>query len=1023
MRPLELQLCAIGPYEKELHLDFSRLADDDFLLIHGATGAGKTSIFDAICYALYGKGGAMEGRSPGLLRNKAVPPEVDSYVEFTFSINGEIYRIHRIPPYWRRPKRGRGEQLVEQKSEVWLEQESGESPIRTWSSDKEVAPKIRNLLGFDCEQFRQVVLLPQGQFQKFLMADTSARKDLMQVIFNTGLYERVEEKLREKARLAAQAAEANHIRIKSLLDGLEADSGDMLHDMLTGQQEHLKAMEEGLAALKNASEEAQAARAEGERLSAAFQEAEEAEKDRKAILGLTAGDEAVRIKLARAEKAAGLSDLAVQLRHAESEFAGQQQRLLELAEQGRSTRSAKEAAEKAWEKAQADEPGLKDAEAELVRMKALSVLATELAGAEKQAGEMADKRRAREKAQKDIEGKLEKLQSKLEQYAQEHETVMLQGAKGEAASLATKNLQQALQRAEKRAEAAGQVTAAQRLEAERRSALEDCREKCRQGLRELQELRELEQLSRAALLAEGLEDGCPCPVCGSRHHPELARAARTVSAKAIKDKEKAQRELENRQTDLMNGWQAAKEAVVSAQAGLQGLSVEGDNRTVETLREELGKAGQEEAAAEASRKRAEFLAGHLRQMKQEKLALEERLTGLRREADQARQAEAKLRGEVESKRGQLPKDMGEPEALSKAIADKERKVAEGRKAYEKAGRECQTLREKYAREKADYKNGRALAQRFQEELTRQRELWRERLDEAGFAGQEDYREAEAGDWRRREYREQVKNTLEEHKQALHAARERCARAEAAVKGLARPEMEKLILAASEAEKLLQTRLEMLGGERKKLASLLKGQKDYEALKREGDALDSRCLLTSSLAEYAKGAKGQRISFQSYVLHYLLEEVMQAANLRLERMSRGQYRLVSGERSHGKAQGGLDMAVFDSHAGCERKMATLSGGESFLASLSLALGLADVIQAQAGGIHLDTMFIDEGFGTLDSETLDTALKVLMELSGGGRLVGIISHVEELKSRIPARLEVRKERQGGSTARFVFGTEEC
>lgn len=1023
MRPLALQLCAIGPYEKELHLDFSRLADDDFLLIHGATGAGKTSIFDAICYALYGKGGAMEGRSPGLLRNKAVPPDVDSYVEFTFSINGEIYRIHRIPPYWRRPKRGKGEQLVEQKSEVWLKQESGESPIKEWSNEKDVAPKIRSLLGFDCEQFRQVVLLPQGQFQKFLMADTGARKDLMQVIFNTGLYERVEEKMREKARLAEKEAETNHIRCQSLLQGLGAESGERLASLLSEQQKQIRDMEAGLAILKKAGEEAQAARAEGEKIFAAFQEADEAARSRQEILKLVAADEATGEKLARAEKAAGLHDLAVQLRRTEAEYSGQQQKLARLVEQGKSTRLAKEEAEKAWEQAQAGEPKLKEAEAELVRLKALTGLVSELSGLEQQARLMAEKGRLKEKAQREMEADLKDLREKLEQCTKEHETAMLLGAKCESASLTAESLQQALQRAEKRAAAVRQLTEAQRQETERERALANSRAVCRQGLQELQELRELEQLSRAALLAEGLEEGTACPVCGAEHHPRLAKAAKTVTIKAIKEKESRQQELEKQQESLRERWQETKEAVASAQASLQELSAEGDERSLESLQEALHKARQAKEEAEAGRQRAVALAGRLQQLRQAILAGEESLSLLRKEAGEAGQEAAKFRGEVESKRRQLPEGLREPEALPKAIAQKERAVAAGRRAYDEANKKCQSLLEKYARVQADYRNGKELEKKFREDFQRQQERWEVRLAQAGFESQQDYLEAGAGDWQRPEYREQVKKTLEEHQQALHAVRERCARAEAAIKGLARPEMEKLNLAASEAEKLLQARIELLGGERKKLASLLKGQQDYEVLKQEGIALDQRCLLTSSLAEYAKGARGQHISFQSYVLHYLLEEVMQAANLRLERMSRGQYRLVPGERSHGKAQGGLDMAVFDSHAGCERKMATLSGGESFLASLSLALGLADVIQAQAGGIHLDTMFIDEGFGTLDSETLDTALKVLMELSGGGRLVGIISHVEELKSRIPARLEVRKERQGGSTARFVFGTEEC
>lgn len=235
-------------------------------------------------------------------------------------------------------------------------------------------------------------------------------------------------------------------------------------------------------------------------------------------------------------------------------------------------------------------------------------------------------------------------------------------------------------------------------------------------------------------------------------------------------------------------------------------------------------------------------------------------------------------------------------------------------------------------------------------------------------------------------------------------------------------MDQLEAAARQADEQWKIQHEQWIKAQTDLEKLEASREQIGKLAGKGGRLSKEFTQLSDLSELAAGKSGNKISFQTYVLHSLLDDVMEAANQRLLIMSRGQYELQSGERLSGNKQGGLDMEIFDNYSGYARPMATLSGGESFLASLALALGLADVVQSYAGGIRLDTMFIDEGFGTLDSETLDVALTALFELQKSGRLIGIISHVEELKNRIPARLEVKKSRTGGSDARFVIGTIE-
>ena len=403
MRPLSLKLCAIGPYEKEISLDFSQLNDNDCLLVHGATGAGKTSIFDAICYALYGKG-AMEGRDARMMRNNAVPPEVDSYVEFEFSLDGEIYHIRRVPPYLRKAKRrGKSGDLTEQKPEVSLELLTGDAALKEWKDETDVSAKISSLLGFNYDQFRQVVLLPQGQFQKFLMSNTAGRKELMQVIFKTGLYRKVEEKLKQKSKEAADAVERNRRDQSKILQAMQVDSAREFEAALTDQREKVKEMYTSLGTLKSQSETARKAREAGSIIFAKFRESVQAEEAARQAEARAEQDKAVAAQLERAERALGLQDLDAQLRKAETEAEAQRQELDRLTQQGTEIRQKKEQAEKTWQEEQKKEPELKQAGEALARLKELSGVAAELQELEKKAASLSAQASQKEAEQQPIQ--------------------------------------------------------------------------------------------------------------------------------------------------------------------------------------------------------------------------------------------------------------------------------------------------------------------------------------------------------------------------------------------------------------------------------------------------------------------------------------------------------------------------------------------------------------------------------------------------------------------------------------------
>ena len=409
---------------------------------------------------------------------------------------------------------------------------------------------------------------------------------------------------------------------------------------------------------------------------------------------------------------------------------------------------------------------------------------------------------------------------------------------------------------------------------------------------------------------------------------------------------------------------------------------------------------------------------------QEQAQLQEKAAVLEQKAAVSAAEAAAAKALVQDKQAQLAgKELpAEPQELAHQYQQREASWQAAEKAAVAAEQDYHSLDTRYHAAQSAWKTKREELLRSQQQAAALQQSFAGRLVQAGFADEAAYEAALQGSWRASDYRDKVRRELLSHEQALHTARTNLANCQKTIEKLEKPDLAAAEDAASAAQAAWQQALRESSAAETVLRSWQKRQKDLDALREQSGELTQTYARITGLSELASGKTGSRVSFQTYVLHSLLDDVMEMANQRLLIMSRGQYELHAGQRQRANQQGGLDMEIFDHYSGYARPLATLSGGESFLASLALALGLADVVQACAGGVRLDTMFIDEGFGTLDSETLDVALKALFELQKSGRLIGIISHVEELRSRIPARLEVTKTKSGGSTAHFELGTAE-
>lgn len=866
-------MSAFGAYVKPLELDFETgLNGANFFLIHGATGSGKTTILDAICYALYGESSG-GGRTGKMMRSEQAFPTIKTEVEFTFALRGKTYAIRRNPKYMRARVRGGG--LTEENASASIK-ENGRL-IDT----KDVAQYVTSLLGFDSEQFRQVVMLPQGAFQKFLLARSDARQIVLNMLFNADLFKRVEDELKLKAADAKKSFDALTEHKKNFLEEAAATEVE-LPALIKTLEEDLQAAQSQLKALEAQALDAQKNFSNADNLAKHFTDLE-----------------AKAQALTEAQKL--FDKLSTELNAAQIEF---------------DKRQAEEQQRKDLERLTADLAKKKAALQSLqARRKELQAAEDELKTRERYKARCDDtltKLKRQEEILRDTPAKLEEAKQRLK-------------AAQDRAKLTTElaSLRGRLKAAETDSNAAGrEYEATEKL---------------------LSELREAQQTGRAALLAATLEDGKPCPVCGAIHHPAPATADSTIPTDAqIKSAEAKLKTLANRKTAVEQTLNRLTTELKLKEATLaEGLDKGAEALTVAEAQAAFDKLSDDEK--ELARCRTRITTGEVKT----------------READAA---EKKFLSKVNNLRGAVDnmtqeveeKYLANPTALDTEILNATRQLNLLNTAFRNAQDNFNRL------------NTQAAAQRA----------------------------------------------------TVEAAQRIKAEVAALVAGKTPPDMPALKKLLDTAQAAWKAAIDNKAKSTAQLDRLKDLAKKIAATNEDLTAAEKNLLMWKTLSDAANG-KTSRISFQRYYLATMFKEVIAEANNRLEKMSGERYRFRNKETvTDRRYSGGLDLEIVDDYSGTARPVETLSGGESFLASLSLALGLAAVVQNNAGGIKLDTIFIDEGFGTLDAETLDFAMKTLIELQSGGRLVGIISHVEELKNQMPVRLEVHKTK-AGSTAEFKYG----
>ena len=1080
MRPLKLTMSAFGPYAATTEIDFDALGTTGVYLVCGDTGSGKTMIFDAICFALFGeasgdaKGGA---RSTSSLRSDYAERTSKTYVELVFEYRGKRYRVRRNPDYVRAKARGEGE--TKQIAGAELELADG----RVVSGVRKVNAEVQALLGIDSEQFKQIVMLAQGEFRRLLTADTDTRETIFRKLFGTRVYEEIQDRLAEESR----ALERDNVKVKAQINAIADRAVFPEQSALATEFEEKRLRENQLGGWLSVALDQQLAidKPQYARLDKEVDDLRAKWSEARALLRQVEGRPAVEAdKRALEEKCAQLKAAAPQLagdfdaqkqRDGECEKAtdraariegtfakyeelqkaqGALDQVRETVERTRLTLEGREADERGiglqverlsaeiaqlegsdvrFEQAKAN---LETAMREVDALKKALSDARDLEAREAEAARAAKKLSERQIAA-DEAGRIEKRAHEALQVAQttldSHADTMSKLVEAKAAfENAERKLAEAKGLAERRTRLAADVDEAQRPYEQ---TLEELRakESLHDGdLHRLQDLQKRQRAGRAGLLAAELEEGVACPVCGSLHHPHPACEAGSVPTDDEIDAAAEQEERSKR---------AATELSLAAEQ-LRGALGE-KTRLLDEFDEQWGgTAGLDEltyraqADFEVARKGRDAAEGLVAEAQRAKDALgaataehERALEGLKASNELLQRArEAQIEAETSAKA--LREGLGAVDvataqaAFNTATAN----CANAKKMHDDAEREAATRANKReqladAQSKAlEMQNLLESARAEYAQAAESEKLAAERIvhlkADLEFASLDDAR-VEAQRQRvlvkeLKEARDAAEQAVRENETSLHTAEELL---KATIK-----QLESIPSIDVQATEAAMKGYEQQGDALKQEAALIKTRIDSnesclkgltQALSKAGD-IEERYGRVKLLADAATGnlVGRPKIRFEAYVQAIYFDKVIDAANARLKMLTSGQFELVRYSEGGGNAKAGLGLYVIDSYTGRSRDASSLSGGESFQASLCLALGLSDIVQAHAGGIEFDTMFVDEGFGSLDQGALGNAISLLSDLSGGTKLVGIISHVEDLKANIPKKLVVTKTRTGST-----------
>ncbi len=1036
MRPIKLTMSAFGPYADVEVIDFSLMKEHNIFLISGPTGAGKTTVFDGICYALFGYASG-EGRDGESLRSHFAKEDVLTWVELEFELRENIYKVKRIPKQQKKKERGEGYTWQEPEAEFKAQDQRIITGIRN------VNEKVISLLGINYEQFRQIVMIPQGEFRKLLLAESKDREVILRKIFGTRQFQMIIESLEEKARELKRAIEAlwekQNAYIKSIDVGNDENLRQLINredlninEIVTGlealieeDQKQETALEKVAESLSGHLENLQKELLEGIERNKKFEERKNAETHLKTLEGKKNIFEEKEILLQRGRKALtvkGAEDYLLNrekhLKTVEKELEDAKFKLVEALsgfEKAKGVLKEEEQKDNYRKKLQEKIISYKK---DIEKVKAYEKAQKEIITVEKS---FLEKKNEKDKNDKDIEN----LKIQLKRLSKEVDKAKSSAVEYAELAKQISEKEEHLKKLNKLKLEQDLLQSIRQMYVKKKAEYEESLKEYEKVNIKYEEMNNLFFKGQAGILAENLNNGEPCPVCGSTHHPKPAEKLLGIPTEdELKGAKKLWEELGEKTKkcyenfmDIKGRGEAQKDIVDKLSREIEGTlgQFETIKDNIKTLNEDLLSLKKRADAADGIRKKESILLDSLKKA-EESLGEKEELS--QKLEEEFRELFGKVQGLkslLTKEERELPEDIREEKALKVQIDKFEEEYKNMEKSLKEALDSYRKGEINFARAETNKNLKENEIKTAKTEVEAAKSGFMSEVKRAGFEKLEDYFVSKL----EQEKMDEMEREIKAYNEALRSAADRFAKAEIDVKGQSMADTED-IKKKIEGKKEEKNQAEMKI--KKVFARLVHNKKLEVKIKNTANEIEkneSRYGVVGHLSNMAKGNNREKLSFERYVLAAYFDDIIDAANIRLSKMTDGRFELSRiEEKQKGAAQQGLEIQVYDYYTGQPRHVKVISGGESFKASLSLALGLSDVVQSNAGGISLDTIFIDEGFGSLDQESLEKAIQCLLDLQKTGKLVGVISHVQELKDRIRARIEIIPDMTGSKAKVIVI-----
>jgi len=1028
MKPLKLTLTAFGPYKDSETIDFSELEDNNLYVISGNTGAGKTTIFDGICFALYGTASGEDRENYAMLRSDFADDDIHTSAELEFELKGRVYRILRQLGHVKEGNKTKTGERYE-----FFEYVDGvEVPCVDRQIVSEINTKVEELIGLTEDQFKQIVMLPQGEFRKLLTSETENKEEILRKLFKTDAYKQISERLRQKKSAAEEelnkVSQTRDTYINHIRAVLPARDDSEIFEVLRNENYNVNQVLEGLdkeiqyyiEKMKQDEKAYQTTNKKYEKMQETVQQAkawnerfEELDRKEEQIKSLTERIPVIKekeVQLEKAERASKIEPEEDRVREWREDQKTKEKQLAITNQEMKKATESLESAKKAYEQEENNKEKREKITREVNRLKEFYPTVEKIDQHKK---ELIQLKKTVDRAKteleqinasiKQYEEMLEKDQEKIKLLEERDSTRLDKHKQFENLKAKVKYVMAYMQ--------------AKDNEETFKKELEKQKQIYEQEKERYKQLEATWLNNQAAVLASHIHDGEACPVCGSVHHPEKAshqegevsREQLDVFKKKVEKKEAVYQEAAKnhsgeyaRLTDRKNDLHEL------------GVPLDAIESTMEYLTKQGAELKEEVKNLDANKEKLD----HLKKTNQR---LQEDLKGLKKEKETKDNSYQKVNNQFTSLSAAykerirtIPEELRDISHLKQKLTEVEKEKQKLEQQWEKVQKDLQSAKEMYTKIETNANHAKAQLVESKRKCKEAEQRFQTALQKADFETEDIYRKARLESSKQKALKEEIK----QFNQELATLKEQVRELKETLKDKEKVDLRDLeaeLASLKEANEAAFKQWNQTMEYEKQATAIMEKITETSEQVRESE---HQFNITRDLHDMIRGQNIKKVSFERFLQMDYLDQIIEAANQRLKDLSNGQYSLIRSDRQEARGkQSGLALDVYDEYTGQNRDVKSLSGGEKFNASLCLALGMSDVIQSYQGNISIDTMFIDEGFGSLDEEALNKSIDTLIDLQETGRMIGVISHVKELKSIFPAVLEVNKTKEGYSETRFL------